>query len=160
MQEIYVVITSVLIGAFLAEWTERQYSRNEYINKKRSQMNLKHQLGTAIQQCFTLPGNEPIVGFQVATIQGWLGAVQFLFELIDNDSVELIEGVAFKLDPTGKIEYQRSSNSIAFRLSPGIQLILDAKIARIKPIATGLILERNQLQLLLDGFPDIKIGLE
>ena len=123
-------------------------------------MTLKQQLGTTIQNRFALPGETPVVGLQVATIRGWLEAVQFLFELASHDSVELSAGVTLKLGTDGRIEYQRTPTSILFRLNPGIQLILDARIARIKPVATGLILERNQLQLLLDGFPDIKIGLE
>lgn len=156
MQELGVVLFSIVIGYLLAEWTERQHSRTEW----RRIMTLKQQLGTAIQDRFTLPGGAPVAGLRVATIKGWLEAVQFLFELASHDTVELIEGVTLKLGAEGKIEYQRTTNSILFRLNPGIQLILDARIARIKPVATGLILERNQLQLLLDGFPDIKIGLE
>ncbi|MEZ6046588.1 MAG: hypothetical protein R3C11_13645 [Planctomycetaceae bacterium] len=156
MQELLVLLFSILTGILLASYTEWI----EELSEKSSIMNIKQRLGETIKQRFFTNQSSPIVGFQITTIKGWLETIQFLFELVSHDSVQLVDGVEIKLGPSGKIEYKRTSTSIILSLKPGIQLLLDARIARVKPIATGLIIERNQIQLLLDGFPDVTIGLE
>lgn len=124
-------------------------------------MTLKTQLAEALKSRYQLnPGELPVMGFQVATLKGWAEAVKFLFELISTDSVELTEDVTIKLGTKGNIEYQRTGHSIVLQARPGIQVIFDAKIARVKPTMTGIILEKDKLKVLLDGFPDLTIGIE
>ena len=101
-----------------------------------------------------------VSAFKIKTITGFLGAVKFMFGLIGTETVELSQGVKLKLGPHIKATFVRSKEEIKVFFEPGPQLILDLKITRVKPQLTGIILRRDELELKLDGLPDVKIGLK
>ena len=96
MQEIGVLLISILLGILLAEFTEWRHTLSVNTAKNET-MKIKQQLGQILLQRFTNSPENLVVGFQITTIKGWLETIQFLFELVSKDSVELIDGVTLKL---------------------------------------------------------------
>lgn len=161
----------ILVGlGFLVSFVNKTLCDiSDYVKLKRQEAEMQNSfqeaigkavLQTAHEEHYQEQHPEAVQFLKVTTIKGFLGVVNQVYRLLDHDSVELAEGVTLKVGKKLRVNMERNEHvEFSFEPAPRVR----AKVAGMFNVNAGLEgieLYRNELKLILDGLPDVRIGLE
>ena len=120
---------------------------------------LREAIGVGIHEAIHKQNNPEVMMFTVKTIKG-AGVAELLLQLIQDGSYEIYSGVTLKVGKRVSVSFNRGPDSIELDFMP--PPVIKAKVLGISYTIKleAATVKKDELYLILQGFKDLRIGLE